>query len=81
MTYIPHGPKKPVNMSLSEDLVRDASHLTTNLSDTVEKLLTDFVAAEQRRRADKEQRIDETINILNEHEIRHGVWGEEYATL
>jgi post-segregation antitoxin (ccd killing protein) len=39
MTYVPRGPKKPVNMTLSEDLVRDARTLTTNLSDTVEKLL------------------------------------------
>ena len=36
MNYVPRGPKKPVNMTLSEDLVREARLLTRNLSDTVE---------------------------------------------
>jgi antitoxin CcdA len=81
MTYVPRGPKKPVNMTLSEDLVRDARTLTTNLSDTVERLLADYVAAEQRKRAEKERRIDESIRLLNEHEAEHGVWGEEFCNL
>ncbi len=81
MTYVPRGPKKPVNMTLSEDLVRDARTLTSNLSDTVEKLLADYVAAEQSRRAEKERRIDESIRLLNEHEAQNGVWGEEFCTL
>ena len=81
MTYVPRGPKKPVNMTLSEDLVRDARTLATNLSDTVEKLLADYVDAEHAKRADKERKIDESIRLLNEHEARHGVWGEEFCDL
>jgi post-segregation antitoxin (ccd killing protein) len=81
MAYVPRGPKKPVNMTLSEDLVRDARTLTTNLSDTVEKLLADFVATEHAKRTDKERRIDESIRLLNEHEAQHGVWGEEFCDL
>jgi antitoxin CcdA len=81
MTYIPRGPKRPVNISLSEDLVRDASALTSNLSETVEKLLSDYVEAEQARRDDKERRIDETLRLLAEHEAEHGLWGEEYCQL
>ncbi len=81
MTYMPRGPKKPVNMTLSEDLVRDARVLTGNLSETVEKLLTDYVAVEQAKKADKERRIDESIRLLIEHEKKYGLWGEEYSTL
>jgi post-segregation antitoxin (ccd killing protein) len=81
MTYIPRGSKRPINMDLSEDLVRNASALTANLSETVEKLLSDYVAAEQAKRAEKERRIDETLRLLAEHEAEHGLWGEEYSEL
>ena len=81
MNYVPRGPKRPVNMTLSEDLVREARRLTKNLSETVETLLTEHVAAEMRKREDKERRIDETIRALNEHEAKYGTWGEEYSTL
>jgi post-segregation antitoxin (ccd killing protein) len=44
-------PKRPVNMTLSPDLVRRARALTNNLSETVEMLLHTHVAAEEARRA------------------------------
>ena len=81
MNYVPRGPKKPVNMTLSEDLVREARRLTNNLSETVETLLAEHVAAEMRKREDKERLIDETIRVLNEHEATHGIWGEEYSII
>ena len=81
MNYVPRGPKRPVNMTLSEDLVREARQLTRNLSETVEQLLAAFIEEERKRREDKERRIDATIQALNEHEAQHGVWGEEYSTL
>jgi antitoxin CcdA len=81
MAHVPRGPKKAVNMTLSEDLVRDARSLTANLSETVETLLASFVAAEQERQADKERRIDESIRLANEHEAQYGAWGEEFCEL
>jgi antitoxin CcdA len=81
MTYVPRGPKKPVNMTLSEDLVRDARTLTTNLSDTVERLLADYVATEQRKRETRERLIDETIEMAKAHYAEHGLWGEKFSTL
>jgi hypothetical protein len=80
MTYIAHGPKKAVNMTLSEDL-REARALTSNLSESVERLLAGFVAAERRRRDDKERRIDATIAMLNDLYDRHGGLGEEFSPL
>ena len=37
------APKRPVNMTLNEDLVRRVRRITPNLSETVERLLTEFV--------------------------------------
>ena len=81
MAYIASGPKKPVNMTLSEDLVREARLLTSNLSDTVEQLLCNFVEQRQKRREDKERRIDATLRALDEHDEKYGIWGEEYSGL
>jgi antitoxin CcdA len=81
MTYVPRGPKRPVNMTLSEDLVRDARSLTTNLSDTVEKLLSDYVDAQQKKREAKERLIDESIRMIQAHQEEFGLWGEEFSTL
>jgi post-segregation antitoxin (ccd killing protein) len=48
MNYVARGAKKPVNMTLSEDLVREARRLTRNLSETVERLLCSFVDQERK---------------------------------
>ena len=65
MNHVARGTKKPVNMTLSEDLVREARKLTDNLSDTVEQLLAKFIEQERKRRDDKERRIDATIRAPN----------------
>jgi antitoxin CcdA len=81
MSYIARGPKKPVNMTLSEDLVREARKLTQNLSETVEQLLGEFVDAERVRRDEKERRIDATIAMLNAMYDRDGGFGEDFSPL
>jgi len=81
MNYVPRGPKKPVNMTLSEDLVREVRQLTRNLSETVETLLADYVEAERHKRADHERRIDESIRLIQAHQEEFGLWGEEFSTL
>jgi antitoxin CcdA len=81
MSYVARGAKKPVNMTLSEDLVREARLLTRNLSETVEQLLCSFVDQERKRREDKQRRIDATVRALNEHDERFGTWGDEYSSL
>ena len=42
--YDAHAPKRPVNLSLNEDLVRQARTFTGNLSEQVEKRLAEYVA-------------------------------------
>lgn len=80
MNYVPRGPKKPVNMTLSEDLVREARGLTDNLSETVERLLAGFVETERRNSIERQQRVDATIAMLNELYDRHGGL-EEFSQL
>ena len=81
MGFVANGPKKPVNMTLSEDLVREARQLTRNLSDTVEQLLCAFVERERTRQEDQKHRIDATIRAFNQHDEKYGVWGDEYSML
>ena len=81
MNDIGRGPKRPVNMTLSEDLVIEARKLTGNLSETVERLLAEFIASERTKDNEKERRIDVTIAMLNDLYDRHGGLGEEFSPL
>jgi antitoxin CcdA len=81
MNDIARGPKRPVNMTLSEDLVIEARKLTGNLSETVERLLAEFIASERTKDNKKERRIDVTIAMLNDLYDRHGGLGEEFSPL
>jgi antitoxin CcdA len=81
VTYVPRGPKRPVNMTLSEDLVREARSLTTNPSDTVDKLLGDHVEAQKKKCDEKARLIDESIRMIQAHHEEFGLWGEEFSTL
>ena len=81
MNYVVRGPKRPVNMTLSEDLVLEARKLTANLSDTVEQLLAEFITTSRARNEEKERRVDATIAMLNDLYDRHGGLGEEFSPL
>jgi antitoxin CcdA len=73
--------KRPVNLTLNEDLVAQARSLTENLSGVVEHLLADFV---ERSGQDREQRaaaVAATIDVWNAHGIQHGSIADEYSTL
>jgi hypothetical protein len=79
MTVVLQGPKRPVNMTLNEALVREARTLTRSLSDTVEALLAAYVEAEKLKRADGERRIESTIDHAITHYEEFGVVGAEYS--
>ena len=73
--------KRPVNLTLNEDLVTQARDLTDNLSGVVEQLLADFVERsgqdlEQRRRA-----VAQAVEAWNAHGIEHGSIADEYSPL
>ena len=73
--------KRPVNLSLNEDLVARSRDLTGNLSGVVEQLLADFV---ERAGQDREQRarsVAAAVAAWNVHGAKHGSIADEYSPL
>ena len=73
--------KRPVNLTLSEDLVNQAKSLTDNLSGVVESLLSEYVSREQRERLQKSKTVEAAVSSWNEFNSRFGSIADEYTTL
>lgn len=73
--------KRPVNLTLNEDLVARARGVTDNLSGVVESLLADYLAAEQQRRTAEANMVKEAVGTWNAFANRHGTFADEYSTL
>ena len=80
-TPAPGTRKRPVNLTLSENLISQARELTGNLSGVVETLLADYVRDELRQRADKGKALQATIATWNAFNDRHGSFADEHSTL
>lgn len=76
-----HARKRPVNLTLNEELLRQVRLLTPNLSGVVEGLLTEFVEQEKKRRFEQSQQLEATIALWNAFEEQHGAFADEYSTL
>ena len=72
--------RKPVNLSLNEDLVARAKGLTRNLSGKVEELLADFVQAEIARKRASDEELERVIDALNEFHAEHGFLSDEFPS-
>lgn len=75
------GRKRPVNLSLNEELVARARRLTRNLSEQVEALLGAYVAEEEARRARTDAAMNQAIDGWNEFSQRVGSFADEHSTL
>lgn len=73
--------KRPVNLTLNEDLVLQARSLTNNLSAVVESLLTDYVARHQQERLAKIRQAEATAAAWNAFNERSSAFADEYSTL
>ncbi len=73
--------KRPVNLTLNEDLVAQARAVTDNLSALVEALLADYVAQEQQRRAAAADVVRETVAVWNRFADEQGSFADEHSTL
>jgi len=73
--------KRPVNLTLNEDLLRQVRLFTPNLSGVVEGLLTEFVEQEKKRRFEQSQQLEATIALWNAFEEQHFAFADEYSTL
>jgi len=81
MGYDKAASKRPVNMSLNEDLVRRARGLTPNLSETVETLLSTFVEEAEARAADRDRQIAAHVAANDTFLDRFGSLADEFGTL
>lgn len=75
--YDERAPKRAVNMTLNEDLVRMARELTPNLSEQVEKLLAAYVVSERERQLARDHGLDAAIDAFNEFDKKYGSFADE----
>ena len=73
--------KRPVNLTLNEDLVTQAKSMTDNLSGVVESLLAEFVARESRERLAKTQAAEAAVAVWNRFNSDSGSIADEYSSL
>ena len=79
--YDQQARKRPVNLTLNEDLVLQARIMTDNLSGVVESLLKDFVERENQQRLGEAKALEATITTWNDFGDKVGSFADEYATL
>ena len=81
MGYDRTGPKRPVNMTLNEDLVRRVRGLSANLSETVESLLADFVEAAEAKAMERERQIAAHVAANEAFVAKYGSLADEFSEL
>ena len=81
LTYNTEARKRPVNLTLNEDLVVQARVLTDNLSGVVESLLADYVERERQRRIAEARTIEATMAMWNDFNAKPGSFADEYSPL
>jgi antitoxin CcdA len=73
--------KRPVNLTLNEDLVSQAKRMTDNLSGVVESLLSEFVSRERHERLAKTKAVEATVTMWNQFNAESGSIADEYSSL
>jgi antitoxin CcdA len=80
-SYDASARKRPVNLTLNEDLVSKARNLTNNLSGVVESLLLGYVAAADQERLAKSKSVESTVKAWNDFNAKSGSIADEYSSL
>lgn len=78
---LPAARKRAVNLTLNEGLVAQAKTYTSNLSATMEELLTDYVARQQQARLLRQQQADACATDWNAVQAAVGSFADEHSTL
>lgn len=73
--------KRPVNLTLNEDLVAQAKGMTNNLSAVVESLLSEYVTKQNEARRAKARYADAATEAWNDFNERAGSFADEHSTL
>jgi antitoxin CcdA len=76
--YDLNAPKKPTNLSLNSDLLKQAKSLNINLSATLEQALRDKLAEQEADKWAKENK--KAIKAYNEFVEENGLFADEYRT-
>ena len=80
-SYDTRAPKRPVTLSINEDLLAKARRLTDNLSAEVESLLAAFVVRQTRLRQVEADELRRAASAWDDFAERHGSLGDEFTTL
>lgn len=73
--------KRPVNLSLNEELVAQARALTDNLSAVVEDLLRQYVDDRSEALRARAREADRLASIWNAFNEQNGSFADEHSTL
>ncbi len=73
--------KRPVNLTLNEELVTRAKGMTTNLSGVVEQLLAEYVMKQSNAQQEKTRQAEVVAQAWNIFNERSGSFADEYTTL
>jgi antitoxin CcdA len=73
--------KRPVNLSLNEELVDQAKALTDNLSAVVEDLLRQYVNERNEASRAKAREADRLASMWNAFNEQSGSFADEHSTL
>jgi len=79
--FDPATRKRPVNLTLNENLVSQAKSLTDNLSSVVELLLSDFVSRARREQLQKSKAVEAATASWNRFNSKSGSIADEYSSL
>jgi antitoxin CcdA len=73
--------KRPVNLTLNEDLVNQAKGLTDNLSQVVESLLSGYLAKAREAQLARSAAVEATVKVWNDFNSKSGSISDEYSSL
>ncbi len=81
MTPLSSAAKKPVNLSLNEDLVRESRQYCGNLSAKVEEMLQAYVVSERLARQQHHQQARQAVDQWNALHDAVGSYADGHSTL
>ena len=81
MPNLENATKKPVNLSLSEELVRESRVYCGNLSAKVEEMLQAYVVSERQARQQHRQQAQQAVNCWNTLHDATGSYADGHSTL
>ena len=77
--FNPRARKRPVNLTLNEDLVRQVKDQAGNLSAVVESLLAGHLESQERERIERARQAEAAVRQWNDFLQKAGSVADEYS--